>query len=107
MRLARNFPPFMLSGLAASLRDSGDIDASIEAATEAMRLFPEDIDSQVTLCCDKVFAGSVAEARQIAERIRRADPSFSISHYVASQPYRDQATLDGIVECLTQAGLPE
>jgi adenylate cyclase len=107
MRLARNFPPFMLSGLAASLRDSGEIDASTEAATEAMRLFPEDIDSQVTLCCDKVLAGSVAEASQIAERIRRADPSFSISHYVASQPYRDQATLDGIVECLTQAGLSE
>jgi adenylate cyclase len=107
MRLARNFPPWMVSGLAASLRDSGEIDASIEAASEAMRLFPEDIDCQVTLCCDKVFAGSAAEARQVAELIRRADPSFSISHYVASQPYRDQVTLDGIMECLKRAGLPE
>lgn len=107
MRLARNFPPWMASSLAAALRDCGDFDASMEAANQATRLFPGDIDSQVTLCSAHVAAGSLDKAKQLARQIRDAEPDFSVSGYIAGQPYRESGTLRRIAENLASAGLPE
>jgi TolB-like protein len=106
MKLTRTFPPWMINTLAAALRDNGEIEASIAAANEAARLFPDDLDGLTTLCCDYILSQSMKEARQVAKDIRRCDPSFSIARYAESQPYKDKATLDRIVENLECAGLP-
>ncbi len=107
IRHVRIFPPWMVNILAASFRDNDNIDDSIAAANESVRLFPDELDGLVILCSDYNLSGSPDEAEEIARRIVRIDPSFTISRYAASQPYKDKATLDRIIEGLNRAGLPE
>lgn len=107
MKLSRTFPPWMINTLAASLRDNNEIEASISAANEATRMFPDDLDSLITLCGDYILSASTKEARKVAQQILRSDPSFSIACYAESQPYKDTAALDRIVESLERAGLPD
>jgi TolB-like protein len=107
MKLSRAFPPWMINTLAASLRDNDEIKDSITAAKEATRLFPEDLDSLITLCCDYILSASTREARRVAQQVQRSHPSFSVARYAESQPYKDKVALDRIVESLKRAGLPE
>jgi hypothetical protein len=43
----------------------------------------------------------------MANDIMSADPSFCVSRFTASQPYRDQAMTDRLTAALRGAGLPE
>ncbi|WP_436638032.1 adenylate/guanylate cyclase domain-containing protein [Microbaculum sp. FT89] len=107
MKLARTFPPWMIDNLAASLRDNDQVKASISVANEAARLFPDNIDVLVTLCCDYGYCAMPKAARAAAGQILAADPAFSIDRYAQSQPYKDRAVLGHIVESLRQAGLAD
>jgi TolB-like protein len=107
MKLAKIFPPWMIDNLAAALRDNNQVEASISAAKEAVGLFPDDLDVLVTLCCDYDWSSMSTEAETVARQILAADPSFSIARYAESQPYKDKAVLDRIIESLSRAGLPE
>ncbi len=80
---------------------------SIPAAKEATRLDPRQTDAKIILCSDYTLSGARDQARQIAREIIRIDPSFRLSTYAASQPYRDTATLDHLINNLREAGLPE
>jgi len=107
MRLVRISPPWMINTLAASLRDNNELDDSISAASQAARLFPDKPDALAILCSDYGLASSLDDAREVAQQILRIDPSFSISRYAETQPYKDQVPLDRIVEGLGAAGLPQ
>ncbi|NCF29407.1 MAG: hypothetical protein GWP69_18665 [Gammaproteobacteria bacterium] len=104
---ARIYPPWMANVLSAAYRDSGQIASSISVANECLRISPEDLDGHVLLCTDYSLSDSVDDAREVAQKILRIDPFFSISTYVESQPYKDSETLDGIVAALRDAGLPD
>ena len=52
-------------------------------------------------------AGRLDEARREAELFLLASPHFRISHWVASQPFRDAALLEHFIDGLRKAGLPE
>lgn len=106
MRLVRVFPPWMINTLAASLRDNDELADSISAANQAVRLFPDEPDGLAILCCDYGLSASLDEAQKVGRHLRRVDPSFSISRYAESQPYKDKAVVDRIVEGLSRAGLP-
>ena len=97
----------MINILASSLRDKGDINTSIEAANEAIRLnsAPNRIDSLVTLCYNYHQLDMMSSARQMAESITSIDISFSVKDYIRNLPYTDTGTLDGIEEALLGAGL--
>ena len=105
--LAKSFPPWMINILASSLRDKGDINTSIEAANEAIRLNtgPNRIDSLVTLCCNYHRLDMMPSARRMAESITSIDINFSVKDYIRNLPYTDTGTLDGIEEALLGAGL--
>ena len=51
--------------------------------------------------------GHQEEARDEAKLYLAANPLFRISHWIETEPYRDLATRDRIVEALRHAGLPE
>jgi len=107
MKLARNFPPWMIDNLAASLRDNNQVKASISTSSEARRLFPDNVEVLTTLCCDYSLSSMSKEADAVARQILAVDPTFSIARYAQNQPYKDQDVLDRIVESLRSAGLPE
>jgi len=107
IRHVQVFPPWMAYILAASFRDNGDLDDSIAAAKEFVRLFPDELDGWIILCSDYILSDSNYEAKKVAQQILRLDPSFSISSFAESQPYRDQTTLESFIEGFSRAGLPE
>jgi len=101
------YPPPLVNVLAIAYRDSGEVDLSIPAAREAIRLEPEHTDAFVTLCSDYVLSGLDDEAHRIAGQIIEIDPEFRISSYANNLPYKDTTKITNIVETLRSAGLPE
>ena len=51
--------------------------------------------------------GHLDEARQEAELFMLSNPHFTISHWAASQPFRDEAMRQHFVDGYRRAGLPE
>jgi len=107
LELEKVYPAWLINFLAVAYRDCGEIELSIEAATEAMRLDPQKIDAQLVLCSDYALAADQDHARSTAEKIMANDPAFSLSTYAESQPYKDSTPLDRIIGALRDAGLPE
>ncbi len=101
------YPPPLINLLATAYRDNGEVDLSIPAAREAVRLDPQHTDAFVTLCSDYVLAGLDDEAHRVADQIIEMDPEFRISSYAINLPYRDATKVASIVETLRSAGLPE
>lgn len=107
VKQGRIYPPWMASLLAASYRDSGQIAPSISVANECLRIDPEGLDGYVLLCTDYSLSKSVLKAQEVAREILRRDPSFTISVYLETQPYKDSKTVENIAGALREAGLPE
>ncbi len=103
----RIYPPWMASLLAASYRDNGQVAPSISVANECLRIDPENLDGYVLLCTDYSLSNSASEAQKVAREILRSHPSFKISAYLETQPYKDSKTLENIARALREAGLPE
>ena len=78
---------------------------SISVANECLRIDPENLDGHILLCTDYVLSSSVDDARRVAEEILRIQPSFSISAYVETQPYKDPQALEQVITMLQEAGL--
>lgn len=47
------------------------------------------------------------KARRVADDVVTIDPAFCLSDYASSQPYKDPATLDQLINVLREAGLPD
>ena len=78
---------------------------SSSVADECLRVDPDNLDAHVVLCTDHVIAGEASEARMVAKEILRIDPSFKISTYLETQPYKERETLERIAHALRDAGL--
>ena len=107
VRHSRIFPPWMVNVLAQSYRDTGQIIPSVSVAHESLRLDPENLEAHVVLCTNYGLSNSLEDARRVGQEILRIDPSFSTPRYVATQPYKENATLEVIAKALREAGLPD
>jgi len=104
---ARIYPPWMAAVLGASYRDIGQVEQSISVAKECLRADPENLDGYVLLCTDYALSNSASEAHVVAQEILRSHPTFRISTYLQTQPYKDSNTSANIAKALREAGLPE
>lgn len=107
LQLERIYPAWLVNVLAASYRDGGKVELSIPAAKEAIRLDPQQTEAKLILCSDYALEDAADEARRIAQDILSIDPSFRLSAYAESQPYKYSDTLDHLIDVLRDAGLPE
>ncbi len=107
MRIRHIYPPWFLAILSAAYRDIGEFDQSIATARPASELNPRDIDSRLILCSVYGVTGCLNQAEMAAREIIEIDPAFSLSEYADRQPYKDEATLNCLLESLRKAGLPE
>jgi len=107
LQLERVYPAWMINVLATAYRDCGEVDLSIPAAKEAMRLDPQQNDARLILCSDYNLAADHDQARRVAAEIIASDPTFRLSTYAKSQPYKTQAPLERVLEALREAGLPD
>jgi hypothetical protein len=97
----------LVNVLATTYRDSGNVGLSISAGKEAIRLSPKQTEAQVTVCSDYELQNQRDQARRTAGEVVAIDPSFRLSAYSRTQPYRDMVTLDRLIEVLRDAGLPD
>ena len=107
LQLEKVYPPWLIDILAASYRDSGDINLSIPVAKESLRINPQNNDARVILCSDYKLAANHDQARLIANEIIASNPTFNLSAFAESQPYRNPAKLDSLIAALRDSGLPE
>ncbi len=106
LSLRLHYPPPLVNTLAKAYRDNNEIDLSIPAAEEAVRLSPKSSEGMVTLCSDYQLSGKQEEARAASRRIIEIDPEFRVSSFAERQPYRDDAWLAKVAGALEAAGLP-
>lgn len=107
LQLERVYPTWLIDVLATAYRDCGEVELSISAARESVRLDPEKNDARLILCSDYKLADDHDQARRIADEIIDSDPTFSLSSYAEKQPYKNPALLERVIESLRQSGLPE
>jgi tetratricopeptide (TPR) repeat protein len=107
LQLEQVYPAWMIDILAAAYRDCGEVELSISAAKESIRLNPQKDEAQLILCSDYELTDNHDQARRAAEKIIANNPVFRLADYARSQPYQHPAPLERIIDALREAGLPE
>ena len=77
--MERVYPAWMINVLAAAYRDCGEVELSISAAKESVRLDPQKNDARLILCSDYNLAACHDQARSVADEIIAKDPTFRLS----------------------------
>lgn len=107
LELERVYPAWMINVLAAAYRDCGEVELSISAAKESVRLDPQKNDARLILCSDYNLAADHDQARSVADAIIAKDPAFRLSTYAKTQPYKNPEPLERVIGSLREAGLPD
>ena len=107
LQLEKIYPAWMINVLAVAYRDCGEVELSISAAKESMRLNPQKDEAQLILCSDYKLAADHEQARSTADNIIASNPTFRLADYAKRQPYKHPAPLNRVIEALRDAGLPE
>lgn len=100
-------PPWFLEILAASYRESGNVDFAVAAAQEGLRIAPQAINCRLVLASALVRGGWLSDAQRVAREVASIAPDFSLARNAGREPYRDQAVLDRVMGELRSAGLPD
>ena len=107
LQLERIYPLWLLTALAAALRDSGEVELSISTVRESLRLDPTAMDALLILCSDYQLAGKTEQAKRDSEDFMSHNSLFRLSTYAKSQPYKDAAVLESVMQALRDAGFPD
>ncbi|MEQ8356087.1 MAG: adenylate/guanylate cyclase domain-containing protein [Kiloniellaceae bacterium] len=107
LQLEKVYPVWLIDILAIAYRDCGEVELSIPAAKESLRLNPQNNDARLILCSDYKLTADHDQARHVADEIIASDPAFRLSDYAKSQPYRNPAALDRLMAILRETGLPD
>lgn len=107
IRMSPAYPAWFLDVLAASYRDSGDLESAISVARRAIEVNANDVEARHALCTALIRDKAPELAVAIAREIREINPRFSLAMYAKGQPYRDKKVLRRLVEELRAAGVTE
>jgi class 3 adenylate cyclase len=105
VRLTPVYPAEFPAILAAAYHDSNRHAEAIAAARASLQLKEEDVDPLLVLAASSVALGNHDEAREAVAKVRRIDPTFDLDDFAATQPYRNPADLERLIERLREAGL--
>ena len=72
-----------------------------------LRLSDQRLPPNNLKCSDYQLAGEHDDAKRIADDVMDRDGTFRLSAYAESQPYRDAAPLERVMQALRDAGLPD
>ncbi len=84
---------------------SGRFEEAITAANQALALAPDSVDARLVLAAALIETKRLDAAQEAGREILSIDPGFTLTRFSASQPYRDAAPLQRLVNSLQQAGL--
>ena len=102
VRLCPMTPAWYLSMLGGGLHLSGDNASAVPILRKAIAREPESILAYLYLASAMVETGQLAEARQIAESVRRLEPGFTLSMWLDGN---DKDVYQQFYQNLLQTGL--
>ena len=105
IRLSPVAQPWFPEVLATSYYLSGSYEDAIAAANQALALAPDSVDARIVLAAALVETGRLDAARHAAPEILSIDPGFTLKRFSDSQPYREPAVLEHLLDTLREAGL--
>lgn len=97
----------LLTGLAFSYLMAGRYEESLAAAQRATRERPDYVTPNRAVLVSLVELGRLEEAKVVAQRVRELAPQFTISWWMRSNPFKDQAFKTRYAAALRAAGLPD
>ena len=107
IRLNPTPPAWYLSSLAEGHYGCGQYEEAVAAGRQATSLSADDVEARVYKAAAHEALGQHEEAGNEAKELLRAEPGFSLAAFAKTQPYKDRALLDGLLELLRKAGLPD
>jgi adenylate cyclase len=99
------YPPVWPAILAQAYQASGRSAEAVEAADSVLGFEPDNLDAHLVRICASLALGRASDASHSAADVLRVEPSFRVDEYAESQPYRDAADLDLVLDALRSAGL--
>jgi TolB-like protein len=105
MRLSPVYPAFYPTTLATACYGSDRFEEAIEAAELGLDIEPENVDALLVLVAANAALERLPQAREAAEKVRRAHPDFAFETYAARQPYKDPQPMERMLDRLRKAGL--
>ena len=100
-------PPHHYATLAVAYRNNEQYEKAIEFAEKCIVDSPDDLIAHLVLASSFIFLNCVEEAHNAAEKILRINPNFSVHNWGMTMPYKDQDTIDRLMEVFRKAGLPD
>jgi adenylate cyclase len=105
VRLSPIHPQIFPAVLASAYHSAGRYQEAIAAAKDAIELDPTKIEPYLILTACAAALGQAEEAQRTVREVRAMKPEFSLEVFAVSQPYKDQAHLNRLVDQLKTAGL--
>ncbi len=105
IRLTPVYPPWYPAILAASYQAGRRYDAAVQAAEAVVALQPANVDARLILAGSNAALGRKEAAGAAAREVVRLEPDFSLEVFRQTEPYKDPAQLEVIVQDLRNAGL--
>ena len=94
-------------GKAFALNTEGRVKESLRSARRSLQLNPEQIGGYRQLAAALELAGEHEEARAMARKHQEIDPTFSVSRWVETGPFRRTPNQERVFAALRDAGLPD
>ena len=107
IRLAPSTPSWYLALLASAFYGCGRFEEAIQAGQEGIAINQEEQDARLYKAAAHEALGQHDEAAKDVKTALESVPDFSLTAFARTQPYKDQAVLDGLLDLLRKAGLPE
>jgi adenylate cyclase len=100
-------PPHFYLFLAIAFGSVGAHEEAIKFAEKSLIGNSDQIQPYISLAASYSSLNRIHEAQHAAEEILRIDPNFSLEYLAKTVPYKNQETLDKVIDALRKAGLPE
>jgi len=111
MRLHPYYPAYYLLDLTGAYDMGGQYSEAIAAGNKLLErslkgeFFPLYAHEWLAITYGRL--GQIEKARAHADEILKINPKYTVESFRKSTPYKDRAYLDGLVNLLIKAGLPE
>jgi adenylate cyclase len=100
-------PHFTYTVLAIAHRLEGRYEEAIAMVEKCLIENPDNLQALLILAACYSFLNRTEDANKSSKEILRINPNFSTVSYVATLPYKNQDVVNGYIEALRKAGLPD
>ena len=107
IRLNPTAPAWYLCALARAHYECKDYRQAIAAAEQSLSRDSHEVEARLIKTAAHEALGEHEQAAAEAPEVLQVNSHFSLANFARTQPYQDRAVLDGLLDLLRKAGLPD